>query len=152
MFRKSLLLTIVLLGSTESVLATPALKSVTAEAVITLKPTASEDEAGKYITQNLLLNHFRKVSVNDSLAQQIFNRYIENLDGTKSYFVTSEVESLKKIYGSRINKEFLTGKATSGFGIYNFFLKRAKEKMRFMKAAADTIDCFSPSDIFYYSY
>ena len=139
MFRKSLLLTIVLLGSTESVLATPALKSVTAEAVITLKPTASEDEAGKYITQNLLLNHFRKVSVNDSLAQQIFNRYIENLDGTKSYFVTSEVESLKKIYGSRINKEFLTGKATSGFGIYNFFLKRAKEKMRFMKAAADTI-------------
>jgi carboxyl-terminal processing protease len=40
---------------------------------------------------------------------------------------------------ARIDKEFLAGKATSGFGIYNFFLKRAKEKMRFMKAAADTI-------------
>jgi carboxyl-terminal processing protease len=65
------------------------------------KPTEAEEEAGKYITQNLLLNHFRKVSVNDSLSQQIFNRYLENLDGTKSYFVASEVESLKKIYGSQ---------------------------------------------------
>jgi len=129
----------VLLGSTESAFTATALQSATAESVITFKPTEAEEEAGKYITQNLLLHHFRKVSVNDSLSQQIFNRYLDNLDGTKSYFVASEVESLRKIYGSRINKEFLNGKATSGFGIYNFFLKRAKEKMRFMKAAADTI-------------
>ena len=139
MFRKSLLLTIVLLGSTEFVFASSALKSASADTVIMFKPTEAEEEAGKYITQNLLLNHFRKVSVNDSLSQQIFNRYLENLDGARSYFVASEVESLKKIYGSRIDKEFLAGKATSGFGIYNFFLKRAKEKMRFMRAAADTI-------------
>jgi len=139
MFRKSLLLTFVLLGSTESVFAASSLKSATADTVIMFKPTEAEEEAGKYITQNLLMNHFRKVSVNDSLSHQIFNRYLDNLDGAKSYFVASEVESLKKIYGSRIDKEFLAGKATSGFGIYNFFLKRAKEKMRFMKATADTI-------------
>ena len=139
MFRKSLLLTIVLLGSTEPLFASNVVKSATAEAVITFKPTDAEEEAGKSITQNLLFNHFRKVSVNDSLSQQIFNRYLDNLDGTKSYFVASEVESLRKIYGTRIDKEFLSGKATSGFGIYNFFLKRAKEKMRFMKAVADTI-------------
>ncbi|MCX6180166.1 MAG: carboxy terminal-processing peptidase [Chlorobiales bacterium] len=142
MFRKSLLLTIVLLGSAEPVFAFNfnTGKSALAETVITLKPTAAEDEAGKYITQNLLQNHYRKVSVNDSLSQQIFNRYLESLDGSKSYFVASEVESLRKIYGTRIDTEFLTGKANAGFGVYNFFLKRAKEKMRFMKAAADTIN------------
>jgi len=139
MFRKSLLLTTILLGSTESVFASNTVQSASAETVVILKPTEAEEEAGKYITQNLLQNHFRKVSVNDSLSQQIFNRYLDNLDGTKSYFVASEVESLRKIFGSRINKEFLSGKANAGFGIYNFFLKRAKEKMRFMKAAADTI-------------
>ncbi len=139
MFRKSLLLTIVFLGSTECVCAANAVKAAPAEAVIIFKPTEAEEEAGKYITQNLLLNHFRKVSVNDSLSQQIFNRYLDNLDGTKSYFVASEVESLRKIFSPRIDKEFLAGKANSGFGIYNFFLKRAKEKMRFMRAAADTI-------------
>ncbi len=139
MFRKSLLLTVVLLGSTESLFAANAVTSAHPEPVIIFKPSAAEEEAGKYITQNLLLNHYRKVSVNDSLSQQIFNRYLDNLDGTKSYFVASEVESLRKIFGARIDKEFLAGKANSGFGIYNFFLKRAKEKMRFMRAAADTI-------------
>ena len=139
MFRKSLLLTVVLLGSTESVYAANAVKTVRPEPVVIFKPSEAEEEAGKYITQNLLVNHYRKVSVNDSLSQQIFNRYLDNLDGTKSYFVASEVESLRKIFGARIDKEFLAGKANSGFGIYNFFLKRAKEKMRFMRAAADTI-------------
>ena len=139
MFRKSLLLTIVLLGSTEQVFAFNAVKSALAEPVITLKPTSAEEEAGKYITQNLLQNHYRKVSVNDSLSKQIFNRYLENLDGNRSFFVASEVESLRKIYGTHLDVEFLTGKANAGFGVYNFFLKRAKEKMRFMKAAADTI-------------
>jgi carboxyl-terminal processing protease len=139
MFRKSLLLTVVLLGSTEYVFAVNAVKPLAPEPVVIFRPTETEEEAGKYITQNLLVNHFRKVSVNDSLSQQIFNRYIDNLDGTKSYFVASEVESLRKIFGARIYREFLAGKSNSGFGIYNFFLKRAKEKMRFMRAAADTI-------------
>ena len=73
------------------------------------------------------------------LFRSIFNRYLENLDGNRSFFVASEVESLRKIYGTHLDVEFLTGKANAGFGVYNFFLKRAKEKMRFMKAAADTI-------------
>ncbi len=139
MLRKSLLLSIVFLGSTGPVFALQNGKSNTSDTVVILKPTPIEEEAGKYITQNLLQSHFRKVTPGDSLSQQIFNRYLENLDGTKSYFVASEVESLKKFYGSRIDSEFLAGKANAGFAVYNFFLKRAKEKMRFMKAAADTI-------------
>jgi len=139
MFKKSLLLSIVILGSSESLFAINAGNYASAETLVILKPTEMEEEAVKNITQNLLQNHYRKVSVNDSLSRQIFNRYLDNLDGNRSYFVASEVESLRKIYGSRITSEFLAGKANAGFGVYNFFLKRAKEKMRFMKAAADTI-------------
>ncbi len=139
MRRKSLLLIVVALGSAVSVFAKNAEKSAPAVTLVTLHPTAAQEEAGKYITQSLLQNHYRKISVNDSLSQQIFNRYIENLDGSKSYFVASEVQSLRKVYGSRIDDEFLAGKSNAGFGIYNFFLKRAKEKMRFMKATADTV-------------
>ncbi|NTV93400.1 MAG: carboxy terminal-processing peptidase, partial [Chlorobiaceae bacterium] len=53
-------------------------------------------------------------------------------------FVASEVDSLRKIYGTQIDDEFLVGKSNAGFSIYNFFLKRAKEKMRFMKSVVDT--------------
>ncbi len=111
-----------------------------------LKPTAAEKEAGNYISKYLLQNHYRKVAVNDSLSRQIFNRYIDNLDGSKSYFLASDVERLRKNYENKIDDEFLAGKATIGFDIYNLFLTRAREKMRYMVAAADTVhlDFLSP--------
>ncbi len=139
MVRKNLLLMIVVLGSTVPVSTLHAGGAVSAVTVVTLRPTAAQEEASKYISQYLLQNHYRKMSVNDSLSLQILNRYIDNLDGSKSYFVASEVESLRHVYGNRIDDEFLAGKATVGFGVYNFFLKRAKEKMRYMKATADTV-------------
>ncbi|WP_292002164.1 carboxy terminal-processing peptidase [Chlorobium sp.] len=106
--------------------------------VVQLKPTESQLAAGKYATQYLMKNHYRKIAVNDSLSQQILMRYIDHLDGSKSYFMAGEVEYFKKVYGNRLDNEFLEGKSNSGFAIYNLFLKRAKEKMRFMKYAADT--------------
>ena len=139
MVRKNLLLMIMALGSTVPLSSIHAGNTAPAVTVVTLKPTTAEEEASKYINQYLLQNHYRKISVNDSLSQQILNRYIDNLDGSKSYFVASEVESLRHVYGNRIDDEFLAGKVNSGFGVYNFFLKRAKEKMRYMKATADTV-------------
>ena len=139
MYRKSLLLLALLWGSALPVVAKTAEKAAQTVAVVTLVPTPSEEEACKAISQSLLQNHYRKISVNDSLSIQIFNRYLGNLDGGKSYFVASEVERLRKLYGTRFDDDFLAGKSTSGFGIYNFFLKRAKEKMRYMKAVADTV-------------
>ncbi|MBN1279257.1 MAG: carboxy terminal-processing peptidase [Chlorobiaceae bacterium] len=106
--------------------------------VVQLKPTESQLAAGKYATQYLMKNHYRKIAVNDSLSQQILMRYIDHLDGSKSYFMAGEVEYFKKVYGNRLDNEFLEGKSNSGFAIYNLFLKRAKEKMRFMKYAEDT--------------
>jgi len=129
----------VALGSTVPVFTLHAGNAVPAVTVVTLRPTAAQEEASKYLGQYLRQNHYRKISVNDSLSQQILNRYIDNLDGSKSYFVASEVESLRHVYGTRIDDEFLAGKANVGFGVYNFFLKRAKEKMRYMRATADTV-------------
>ncbi len=139
MIRRTLLLIILALGSTFPLIAGNIGKPSADPAVITLKPTALETEACKYISQYLLQNHYRKVAVNDSLSLQIFNRYIDNLDGSKSYFVASDIERLRQMYGNKIDDEFIAGKATAGFDIYNLFLKRAKEKMRYMKAAADTV-------------
>ncbi len=139
MFRKSLLVVFVLLFGTTPLLSAPSRQAAAPPAVVILRPTEAEEDAAKYLSQSLLQNHYRKISINDSLSQQIFKRYIDNLDASHSYFVASEVETLRKYYGSRLDDEFLAGKANAGFAIYNFFLKRAKEKMRFMRAVADTV-------------
>jgi len=136
MLKKSLLLVVAVFGISFPVSARIAGKTAPDD---TLRPTAAQEDAGQYISQYLLQNHYRKVSVNDSLSQQIFKRYIDNLDGSKNYFVAGEVDSLRTLYGNRIDDEFLSGKPEAGFAIYNFFLKRAKEKMRYMKTVAKTV-------------
>ncbi len=149
MLRKSLFLFIVASGSITPLFARNIVERASPKVATALQPTAAEKDAGNYISKYLLQNHYRKVSVNDSLSQQIFNRYIDNLDGSKSYFVASDVDRLRKIYGNKIDDEFLAGKATIGFDIYNLFLKRAREKMRYMRASADTIhlDFSSPETL-----
>ncbi len=142
MLKKSLIF-LAIAGCAFTVIARTAATSssvkVKATAAVTLKPTASEDEACKYITKYLQQNHYRKVSVNDSLSTEIFNRYIDNLDAGRSYFLASDIERLRKDYGTRIDDEFLAGQSDAGFAIYNRFLVRAKEKMLFMRAAIDTV-------------
>lgn len=103
-----------------------------------LRPTAKEEEASRYIAQYLLQNHYRKVPVNDSLSLQIFNRFLDNIDANRSYFTASDVETLRREVGTRLDDDFALGNANGGFAIYNLFLKRAGEKMRFMMKSIDT--------------
>ena len=105
---------------------------------VQLKPTVNQEEAGRSIAQYLLQNHYRKVPVNDSLAQQIFNRYLDNLDNNRSYFTAPEVEKLRQEVGVHLDDDFVSGNPTGGFTIYNQFLKRAREKMAYMKSMLAT--------------
>ncbi|MGC8774760.1 MAG: carboxy terminal-processing peptidase [Chlorobaculum sp.] len=102
-----------------------------------LKPTPTQEEASRYIAQYLLQNHYRKVPVNDSLGQQIFKRYLDNLDNNRSYFTAPEVEKLRQEVGVHLDDDFVSGNPTGGFAIYNQFLKRAREKMAYMKSALE---------------
>ncbi len=137
--RKGLIVVIVSLGCSAQTFGKNPIPLKPAVAVVPLRPTEAQLAAGRYVTQYLQKNHFRKVAVNDSLSQQIFRRYIENLDGSKSYFLTGEVAALRAAYGNRIDNELLEGRSTAGFAIYNQLLRRSREKMRFMKATVDTV-------------
>lgn len=101
----------------------------------TLQPTSEEEDACRYISQFLLQHHYRKIVAKDSLSEEILNRYLSNLDPDKTLFLASEVDSLKRIHGSRILDENLAGDISAGFSGYNLFLKRSKEKINFMHDA-----------------
>lgn len=137
--RKGLIVVIVSLGCSAQTFGRNPFPFKPAVAVVPLRPTETQLAAGRYVTQYLQKNHYRRVAVNDSLSQQIFRRYIDNLDGSKSHFLSGEVAALRTAYGNRLDNELLEGRSTAGFAIYNQFLRRSREKMRFMKATVDTV-------------
>ena len=141
MLKKSFLLLLVVLGGTLSLFFVNSGTAAPVKTTTALKPTAEEEEAGIYISQYLLQKHFRKITASDSLSLEIFNRYLDNLDRSRNYFLASDIDELKKSYGTKIASEMVDGKANAGFAIYNLFLKRAREKMLFMKAYVDTVHC-----------
>ncbi|MCG8342648.1 MAG: carboxy terminal-processing peptidase [Chlorobiales bacterium] len=105
---------------------------------VLFKPSPVQEEAERYLGRYLMQYHFRRVSVNDSLSQEVLSRFLDQLDETRTYFVASQVESFQKEIGNNIDDEFLAGKADAGFRVYNTFLKQAKQKMHFMIDLLDT--------------
>ncbi|HED30307.1 MAG TPA: tail-specific protease [Prosthecochloris aestuarii] len=103
-----------------------------------LRPTELQEEAEKYISRYLRQYHFRRVPVNDSLSAAILDRYLDELDNTRSYFLRSDVDRFRELYGKKLDDEFLAGRVAAGFVIYNRFLEQARKKMRYMIARLDT--------------
>ncbi|RNA65850.1 tail-specific protease [Prosthecochloris sp. ZM_2] len=103
-----------------------------------LEPTELQQEAEKYISRYLRQHHFRRVPVNDSLSLEILQRYLDELDHSKSYFLKGDVDRFTRQYGKRIDDQFLAGSAEAGFAVYNRFLEQARTKMAFMSSLLDT--------------
>ena len=105
---------------------------------IFFKASPVQEEAERYLSRYLMQYHFRKVSVSDSLSQEVLSRFLDQLDETRTYFISSQAESFKEEIGDTIDDDFLAGKTDAGFRVYNTFLKQAKQKMRFMIDLLDT--------------
>ncbi len=108
----------------------------TASAV--LKATPLQEESERYIKQDLLRYHFRKVSLDDSLSQEILSRFLDQLDETKTYFTAPQIEAFRAEIGNDLDNQFRAGKVDAGFRVYNTFLQQAKQKMQFIIAQLDT--------------
>ena len=81
-----------------------------------------------YILDN---NHYRKIKLNDSLSAAILNKYIIELDNSKTYFLASDVKSFEK-YKYVIDDLTRNENVNPAFEIYQVFSKRYKERMDYV--------------------
>lgn len=49
--------------------------------------------------------HFSPKDLNDEFSQKIFDRYIDELDPEKNIFLASDIDSLRSLYGNKIDDE-----------------------------------------------
>ena len=77
-----------------------------------------------YILDN---NHYRRITLGDSLSSAILDRFIEELDNSKIYFLESDIKSFEK-YRTIIDDLTRSENVDPAFEIYNVFKKRYKER------------------------
>lgn len=98
---------------------------------IELKPKPVFGKEARVISYILDNNHYRKIRLNDSLSAAILERYITELDNSKTYFLATDVKSFEK-FKYAIDDLTRNENVNPAFEIYQVFAKRYTERMDYV--------------------
>jgi carboxyl-terminal processing protease len=96
-----------------------------------LKPKPVYGKEAKVIAYILDNNHYRKISLNDSLSSVILDGYVKNLDNSKTYFTAQDIQSFEK-YRFKLDDMTRAENVDPAFEIYAVFKKRFDERMSYV--------------------
>jgi carboxyl-terminal processing protease len=96
-----------------------------------LKPKSVYGKEARVVSYILDNNHYRKIRLNDSLSAVILNKYIKELDNSKTYFLASDIKSFDR-YKLVIDDLIRNENVNPAYDIYNVFMKRYKERMDYV--------------------
>ncbi len=84
---------------------------------------------GRLLTQL----HYAPKVIDDDFSQKVFAQYLEELDPQKNIFLKSDVDSLTKLYGNRVDDELSDAPVESFLGVSKVFDKRLAETVKWKK-------------------
>jgi len=92
-----------------------------------ISPTEYQSQISLVVLTILEKYHYRKLDINDSLSSVIFDRYLEDYDRNKFYFLKSDIDYLEK-YRYQMDDALLTGNLNPAFEIFNLFSNRFTQR------------------------
>ncbi len=105
--------------------------------------TVKVAHAEKYMsTEDQLINtilsryHYRKYSLNDSLSNVIFNRYLNSLDYNRMYFLQSDIDDFQQ-FRYQLDDDIKDGNLKPAYVIFNVFRERMNERINYAKKLLD---------------
>ena len=108
-----------------------------------VSPTVDQARANILIARQLQFTHFREQAINDELAGQVFDAYLDYLDGQKIYLTQKDVERFSGLRNT-LDSALKTGRLEPGFEIYNLVQKRMIERLDFaINLLEEGLDQFS---------
>lgn len=95
-----------------------------------LVPTHRQQKTTLAVNQALEHFHYRKMTLNDRFAEQIFEEYIEALDPNRSFFLQWDFDRFKR-NAHRLDDDLSRGKLDTAFEIFRLYRQRVDERVRF---------------------
>jgi len=92
-----------------------------------LVPTNDHQQATAGIFQLMQRYHYSRVSVDDELSEQIFDRFLESLDPQKSFFLASDIKEFDS-NRQKFDDAIRNARLDSVFNIFKRFRARVEER------------------------
>ena len=126
-----------------------AVDAVTVKDIPVLKQEAQHTTASKRVTNLFTRQHYKRFSFNDALSEQIFDRYVESLDFSKSIFLQSDIARFE-VNKKQFDDALMSGKLDFAYDLFNLSLQRRFERFQFAISLLDKEMTFDKEDAFYY--
>ena len=93
-----------------------------------VKPLPIHGETTVELLEELKGKHYVSLEINDSFSSQLFDKFMDSLDGSHLYFLKSDVDELSA-YRYTLDDSLKAGDVVPGFEIYNRYYQRVLERL-----------------------
>ncbi len=106
----------------------PAPAATAAPAV--LAPTEQENYVARRVADIIAHEHYRRAPLDDHLSSLILDRYLDAIDGARSYFFASDIAEFER-YRYQLDDAIKNGDVEPAFVIFRRYQQRNRERMAY---------------------
>jgi carboxyl-terminal processing protease len=99
-------------------------------AVAALAPTEQESYVARRVADIVAHEHYRRAPLDDHLSSLILDRYLDTIDGSRSYFLASDIADFEK-YRYQLDDAIKTGDVEPAFVMFRRYQQRSRERMAY---------------------
>jgi carboxyl-terminal processing protease len=104
----------------------PAVPAATAP----LAPTEQENYVARRVADIIAREHYRRAPLDDHLSSLILDRYLDAVDGGRSYFYASDIAEFER-YRYTLDDAIKAGDVEPAFVIFRRYQQRSRERMAY---------------------
>jgi carboxyl-terminal processing protease len=101
-----------------------------------LAPTERQRMIARQVGSILEEAHFRRASIDDRLSSEVFDKYVDFMDGQRSYFLAADVAEFEALR-LRFDDMIRSGDIDPAYSIFARFQQRNRERIRFALSQLD---------------
>ncbi len=102
----------------------------TASATAVLAPTEQENYVARRVADIVAREHYRRAPLDDHLSSLILDRYLDAIDGGRSYFFASDIAEFER-YRYELDDAIKAGDVEPAFVIFRRYQQRSRERMAY---------------------
>jgi carboxyl-terminal processing protease len=97
---------------------------------VALAPTEQQDYVARRVSDIVAREHYRRAPLDDHLSSLILDRYLDSIDGARSYFYASDIAEFEK-YRYELDDAIKSGDVEPAFVIFRRYQQRSRERMSY---------------------
>ncbi|MDB5136978.1 MAG: tail-specific protease [Mucilaginibacter sp.] len=112
-----------------------------------LQPDAQQSVVCRTVATFITDYNYKKVALNDSISEVVYNRYIKSLDENHNYLLASDIKDFAK-FKDVLDDDLKEGELNDVYYIFNVYQKRYNDRIKYSIAQLDKNFDFTTNDTF----